>query len=267
MLHYTDRTDKIFILTLDNVLAEDVYERLNDTPGLKNAELIVPSSGKSRIHIEDLDDLAVQTLQGRIIVMDMRSQTQARLQAIYNKVICYNRADLNHFCHTVLIGDGPLKLFHEGQSPDVFRPLLARMRTDCNAAMFFYDPLLHYEHEEKLRLGIAANNRLLQKIPSHLKSGFTGDDAVNVSQIRPYFRAASAKGPKKTEKIDRRQKKLAKLITKKIIEPLGGNGLSNCLTKEGYAIEGEALKLNIYPFGFEQAAAELLEKARASVCL
>ena len=267
MLHYTDRKDKVFILTLDDVLAQDVYERLANEKRMKGVELIVPGSGKGRIHVEDIDKLARETLTARLLIMDMRSQTQVSLQAAYNKVICYNRADLNQYCFTILIGDGPVRLFQNGCSPDVFGPLLARMRVDCNAALFFYDPLLHYEYDEKRQLGIGRENSILEMIPKRLEGGFTGDEKVTVRQIRPYFRAASAKGSKKQGKKNRRQKKLARLLAKKMIKHLGGNGFSDCLTKEGYAIEGEALSLNVYPFAFEEWAGDLLARARASVGL
>jgi hypothetical protein len=36
MLHYKNRNNRIHILTLDRALAEDVYERLKDYPGMGN---------------------------------------------------------------------------------------------------------------------------------------------------------------------------------------------------------------------------------------
>ncbi len=101
MLHYTNREDKVFIYTLDPVIGKDITERLAGRSRFRGAELICPGRGKDKITVEDNEKLARDSLTGRLIIMDMRSQTQPMLQAVFNKVVCYNRADLNKFCYMI----------------------------------------------------------------------------------------------------------------------------------------------------------------------
>ena len=266
MLHYTDREDKVYIFTLDSVLELDIVERLSDELGFRAVEILTPGGGKENITVEDNDKLARDSLTGRLIIMDMRSQTQPTLQAVFNKVVCYNRADLNRYCYMILIGDGPVGFFRDQISLDTFAPHLAKMRIDCNAALYFYDPLLHYEYDEKRHLGIDRENQLLEVIPKRLEKAFEGEKTT-VRDLRPYFRAAKAKGKKKAVKKEKRQRKLAKLFTKSTINgsrPEKEKFLKS-LSRKGYEIKGESLRLNVYPFFFERWAKRLLKKARASV--
>ena len=163
----------------------------------------------------------------------------------------------------ILVGDGPVKLFQNGGSMDAFGPHLAKMRVDCNAARYFFDPLLHYDYDEKPHFGIDRANELLDMIPRQLEKAFEGKE-LKVGDIRPYFRAAKAKGSKKKEKKSRRRKKLKKLFARGFKKALNGNGndFSKCFEKDGYSIEGEALKLNVYPFYFERLAGKMLKKAQ-----
>jgi len=266
MLHYTDRKDKVYILSLDDILAVDICKRLSGRKKMRGVEFVVAGDEEGKFSVEALDRLAQDTLTGRLLIMDVRSQTLSRLQQVYNKVIGYNRADLNHYCHTICIGDGPVNLFEQGNSLEAFGPHLAKMRLDFNAALYFFDPLLHYDHDEKRHLGIDRQNLLLETIPQRLEKTFAGK-SVTVRRIRPYFRADKATGKKKRLKKQKRRKELAGLFTKMATEAFGegSDEFTKCLSSQGYAAEGEALKLNVYPFYFEKLACKLLGKARAAV--
>ena len=147
MLNYKDRKSRIHIITLDNVLAADVYERLKTSPRIPPVELVLPAGSKSEITVEDIDSLALDTMASRLLIIDVRSHTLPRLQQAYNKIVGYNRADFNVYCYTAVIGDGPANLFEKGGDIDDFMPHLARFRIDYSPSVFFYDPLLHYNHE------------------------------------------------------------------------------------------------------------------------
>ena len=137
------------------------------------------------------------------------------------------------------------------------------MRIDCNAAKYFFDPLLHYDFDEKPRFGIDRAHELFDMVPRRLEKAFEGKE-LKVGDIRSFFRAAKSKGSKKREKKKRRQNKLTKLFRKSFKNAMNGNGndFSKCFEKEGYSIEGESLKLNVYPCYFEKLAGKLLKKAR-----
>ena len=267
MLNYKDRKNRIHIITLDRVLAADVYERLKTSPRTRRVELILPTdTKKSEITVEDIDNLALDTMKSQLLIIDVRSHTLPRLQQSYNKIVGYNRADFNLYCYTVVIGDGPANLFAEGGDMDDFAPHLAKFRIDYHPAVFFYDPLLHYSHTEKLAMGIDRDNSIPETIPRRLERGFEGEH-VTVEHVREYFRAAGAAKDKKKAKKRRRLGRLAKLYRKKIAKefPETGDQLAKCFEKEGCSFAGEALPLNTYPFYFEEWIAELLEKAKTAI--
>jgi hypothetical protein len=268
MLHYTDRKNRIYILTLDDILAEDVYQRLSSAPRLKGAKLIVPGRAAEEFTPDEIDKIALDTMAGRIFIMDTRSQSQAKLQQVYNKIIGYNRADFNHYCYTVLIGDGPVDFFAEDASLESFGPHLARMRLDFNGARFFYDPLAHYESHEKLGLALEHENELLEAVPGWLEKSFSveGED-VTVRQVRPYFRADGVTGKEGRTKMKRRQRILLRIFTRRIMNQINcqGEDVAKCLGKEGLFFQGESLPLNVYPFHFEKHVAKLLKKAKAAI--
>jgi len=267
MLHYTDRNDVVYVLTLDPVLGEDVYQRLSSEPRLKGTEIIVPGRDSGEYSPAEIDKITKDTMAGRVFVMDTRSQSQAKLQQVYNKIIGYNRADFNQFCYTVLIGDGPVEFFAENGSIESFSSHMARLRLDFNAARFFYDPLIHYDHHEKLGLAIDQGNSLLETIPGWLEKGFAveGED-ITVRQIRPYFRAEGKKGKVGRAKKKKRQKKLtkifSKLIRKKVKCPK--EDIEQCIGKEGLLLQGQALPLNVYPFYFEKYVAKFMKKSKTA---
>jgi len=269
MLNYKDRKNKIYIITLDTVLAADVYERLRTSPHIPRVELVLPGNiKKSQISVEDIDNLALDTMTSRLLIIDVRSNTLPRLQRSYNKIVGYNRADFNLYCYTVLIGDGPANLFAEGGDAGDFAPLLAKFRIDYSPAVFFYDPLLHYSHREKLAMGIDRDNSIPVTIPRRLEKGFESQgEHVTVEDVRKYFRADGAPDDKKRAKRRRRLGRLAKLYRKKIAKqfPEVADEFVKCFKKGGYSFTGEALPLNTYPFYFEEWIAELLEKTKTAI--
>ncbi len=269
MLNYRDRKNRIHIITLDNVLAADVYDRLKTSPHIPGIEFVLPTDiTKSQITVEDIDSIALDTMTSRLLIIDVRSHTLPRLQQAYNKIVGYNRADFNLYCYTVVIGDGPANLFEEGGDIDYFAPHLAKFRIDYSPAVFFYDPLLHYGHTEKLAMGIDRDNSIPVTIPRHLKKGFESQgEHVTVEDVRKYFRADGAPDDKIRAKKKRRLKRLTKLYRKRFAKEFPGvaDELVKCLEKDGYGFTGEALPLNTYPFYFEEWTAELLEKAKTAI--
>jgi len=269
MLNYKDRKNRVHIITLDRVLAADVCERLKTSPKIHHVELVLPTDiEESEIVVQDIDNLALETMGSRLLIMDVRSHTLPRLQQAYNKIVGYNRADFNLYCYTVLIGDGPASLFEQGGDIDDFSELLARLRIDYSPAVFFYDPLLHYSHKEKLAMGIDRDNSIPQTIPHRLEKGFESQgEHVTVEDVRRYFRAEGAPDDKKRAKKRTRLGRLAKLYRKKIAKefPQVADEFVKCLQKSGYSFTGEALPLNTYPFYFEEWVAELLEKAKTAL--
>ncbi|MFH1615703.1 MAG: hypothetical protein ABIG61_11555, partial [Planctomycetota bacterium] len=129
MLNHPDRKNRINIITLDTVLANDIYERLKYDSRLAGTELVLPPTNSKKITVEGLNEMAWDTVSSRLLIFDVRSQTLTRLQQTYNKIIGYNRCDLNLYCCTIVIGDGPANLFRSGGTAGVFLPLLAKLRT------------------------------------------------------------------------------------------------------------------------------------------
>jgi hypothetical protein len=102
--------------------------------------------------LEEIEATANQTTSSRMLIMDVRKSTLPKLHQAYNKIIGYSRKDLNRYCFTVLIGDGPLNLFAEGKSPDVFVPYLAAKRVIYNPAVFS-STFLHYRRRRWMHMG------------------------------------------------------------------------------------------------------------------
>ncbi len=261
MLHYQNRKEMIHVLSMDPVLATDIYERIHTYPGFESVEIMVPGN-KAAIAVDDIERLVPDTTKARVIIIDVRMETLARLRDVYNKVVRYNRADFNLFCNTVLIGHGPVGFLNGSRPLEGLQPYLVDLRNDYSPAVYFFDPFLHYTFDE---LGkIQYRNQLFpETIPSHLQDLFK-ESNPNVEQVRRYFRAADIPGDLREEKKKTRLRKLAKALTKKLEEefPREKENLQKGLSKEGCALPGEALKLNIYPFFFEEWIADLMKEPK-----
>jgi len=266
MLNRKDRKLNIHIITLDRILAMDVYERLVNFPGVKGANFILPRDDDEEITVDDIDRMALDTMTSRLLVIDVRSHTLPRLQQVYNKIVGYNRCDFNLYCNTMVIGDGPAGLFKPDTGAGVFVPLLAKLRIDYSAAVFFHDPLMDYSPAEKAGMGVDGDNSLPEIIPEHLKDGFKGQEPT-ISQIRSYFRAEATEKDQRAGKVKRRLTSLSRLYYRELGErfPEDADKLKAAMGRKGCKFTGEALSLNVYPFHFEQWAAKLLKKAKKAI--
>ncbi len=264
MLHYTERSNRIFILTLDNVLATDIRERLRGRRGLESAEFIMPAGGSSTITPEDIEQRTQATLTAKVLIMDVRSQTRPLLQRAFSDIVRFNRPDFNNYCYSVLIGDGPVNLENR-HDIQAFQNYLCDLRVDFSPAVFFADPFLHYSFDEKQDMLLNDHSVLSEKLPRHLESYFTGRD-LTVRRIREYFRAAGVDSSIRVAKRKKRQKKLRTVFTKLIEKQFADDSeeLKSVFSRDGCALPGEPLRLNAYPFFFEKWTRDLFLKAGAA---
>ena len=246
----------IYILTLDSILANDVYERIHNDERMKYYQLIKPRETEIRQAVEEIDNMAKDTVFSRLLIIDVRRATLPKLQRAYNKVVGYNRRDLNKLCYTILIGDGPIDLFQDGKTMDVFVLHLATHRVDFHPALFFYDPFIHYEHGEIERAGVDDEFELSDKIPKRFESFFKKED-MNVDKVRHYFRAIDK--PEEVRK--KRQRKLKRLYKKRIVKqfPDDKEQLKDLFSRRGIRLASE--KMNIYPLYFEDWVYKLAKRA------
>ena len=251
------------MFSLDSVLATDIQERISLDPRAQNFEIIRPESTSPKATIAEIERMARDTVAARLLIIDVRSYTLPPLQHAYNKVVGYNRKDMNLLCHSVLIGDGPVNLFRAGKALHVFLPHLARHRLDYYPAVFFYDPFAHYAEGERKIAGIDGRPEVPRYIPKRLERIFAGQSTLLIA-AREYLRAARVPPEKRAEARQRRQAKLAKFYRKRIAEefPHHKEQLESWLTKDGYVLAGEALRLHIYPLFFEDWVLELMFRAR-----
>lgn len=258
MLHYTERKNRIHIITLDRILAGDISERLSEYAGTNSVQLIMPGSGQS-ITPEDILKTARDTTDSRILIMDVRTHTKPRLQQAYSDIARFNRPDLSNFCHTVLIGDGPSNFLLQSKGINAFQNYLSDLRYDYSPAVFFASSFLYYTQQEIQELIFDHNNAMPEKIPKRLEKYFKKD--VPVKTIYEYFRAAEKQGDIKIKRKKQRLRQLKKIFLKLVAEDLpdGGDRLAEALTKQGCSFPGEALKLNVYPFFFEEWIWDLLK--------
>jgi hypothetical protein len=256
ILSHPTRGNIIHILTLDSILANDVYERIHNDKRMKYYQLIKPRKTKIRETVTEIDNMAQETVLSRLLIIDVRRATLPKLQRAYNKVVGYNRRDLNKLCYTILIGDGPIDLFQDGKTLDIFVPHLATHRVDYHPALFFYDPFIHYEHGEIERAGVDDEFELSDKIPRRLESFFKKED-MNVDKVRYYFRAID----KPDEVSKKRRRKLRNLYKKRITKQFPGqeDQLKALFSRRGIRLASE--KMNLYPLYFEDWVYKLLKRA------
>jgi len=256
ILSHRARGSRIHVLTLDPVLAADVCERIEHDPRLKGSHLIAPGQTRIRQAVEEIESMAQDTVFSRLLVIDVRTVTLPKLRRAYNKVVGYNRRDLNKLCFIILIGDGPGELFSEGKALDIFVPYLAAHRVDFHPAAFFFDPFLHYEPDEIERPTIDEEFVLPDKIPRRLVPYFKDQD-IRVETIRRYFRATD----KDEELRAKRRRRLKSLYKKRITEefPDDQDRLKAWLSKKGLRLASE--KMHLYPLYFEDWVYDLMQKA------
>ena len=259
LLSHPYRRNRLHVLTLDAVLAEDICARLADDPRTQDVERVAPRGRE--IAVADVEALAKGTVRSRVLILDVRSLTLPRLMHPYNRVAGYNRRDLNEYCYTVLIGDGPAALFGTENSFDVMAGLLARFRIDFHAAVFFFDPFGHYPDEERLGLKLDGRHGLPQGIPKRLAKWFKEED-LSVAEVRRYFRASSSPPALRQAAKVRRTRKLRAVLEERIAEMAPGeeHKLLPVLSRTGLNVQGETLAVNVYPLFFEDWVADLMRR-------
>ena len=266
MLHNQHRKKQIHILTLDHVLAQNLSLRLRQCNLAANARIVIPNDGKPGIRPEDVEKLAKETLDSRMLILDARSYTLTRLQQAYNTIIGYNRADFNRYCHTVLIGDGPMNGSENSKGLEAFERQLAKLRIDYSASVFFYDPLMEYRSEVKVTTAQGRNVHLPEAIPRFLSDSFKGE-VLTVEKIREFLTPDRSDTPEKKQKKQLRLRALRSLYIKKITELYQANPehVTSCLSKEGFALPGEMLRINVFPFYFENWINSLLNMSSEEI--
>ncbi|MBI9017697.1 MAG: hypothetical protein JEZ07_10615 [Phycisphaerae bacterium] len=263
MLHHSDRQDRIHIMTLDHELADDIYERIHHYRGMDNIEIIQPVKGNMETTAANILKSARDTMNSRMIIFDVRNQTLPMLQRAYNEIVRFNRPDFNHYCYSILIGDGPVKLHQPNKKIDVFNSYLADLRLDYSPAVFFGNPFLHYSYDEITNLALYNQNKLPEMIPERISRYFK-DEHLTVRKMFRYFRAADIEVNMRLEKSGQRLEKLKSLYGRILAEEFSGDKdrIIKSLTLGGCELPGEPLKLNLYPFFFEEWILELVQKAK-----
>lgn len=256
ILSYKKRQNSIHILTTDAILADDIYERINDDFRMDHYSIIKPQTQSVKETAQEIDNKAANTVKSRVIIIDVRKMTLPIMQPAYNKVVGYNRRDLNNLCYIILIGDGPFDLFGRGDNLDSFVEMLGKRRVDYYQTAYFFDPFIHYEDEEEDN---PAEGKLVLKntVPKRLLSYFSKQDKVTVGHIRKFFRATGVSQDVK----EKRMKILQDLFEKRIAEqfPSYKEKTSELMSKAGIELATE--KIHLYPFGFNELVYELMEKA------
>jgi hypothetical protein len=258
ILSHSERADWIHILSLDPILITDVYERIHSDPRMRKYRLHRPRKTEIRDIIEEIEAMVRDTVLSRLLVIDVRKEALPKLRTAYNKVVGYNRKDLNSSCFIILIGDGPWNLFWEGKTFDVFVPYLSSHRVDFHPAAFFFDPFLHYEKGEIERGAMDDEFVLPDKIPERFVPYFKKDESMGVDKIRRYFRAIDK--PPETRK--KRLRRLRRLYKQRMAEqfPQDKYDLKALLSKKGLRLASE--KMHLYPLFFEDWVYELTRKAK-----
>lgn len=258
ILSHRQRADRVHILTLDTTLATDVYERIHSDRRMKRYELIRPQEARVDDMAAEIDSMAQDTVSSRVLIIDVRRATLPRLQRTYNKIVGYNRRDLNRLCYTILIGDGPVNFFQADKSLDVLVSHLSAHRVDYHPAVFFYDPFLHYEPNEIEPARMHEEFVLPDKIPERLVPYFKESQDIGVASIRRFFRATGK--PKHIRK--KRLRTLRGLYKKRLRKQFGHDKdrIRAWLSRDGIRLASE--KLHLYPLFFEDWVYRLMRKAK-----
>jgi len=258
ILSHPKRRDRIHLLTIDPILAADMSERIHSDKRLKRCRLFHPRATHIRTAIEEIEQMAVETVGSRLLIFDVRRVTLPKLRGIFNAIVGYNRRDFNKLCYTICVGDGPVNLFQNGKALEVFVPYLSSHRVDYHPAVFFYDPFLHYEAGEMEPRGIDEQFVIPNELPRRLIPYFQNGDNVGVAKIRRYFRAID-----KADDIRReRRRMLKRLYRRRFVAQFPGRQeqMTSLLSRDGVRVVTE--KLNLYPLYFEDWVHKLIRQAR-----
>jgi hypothetical protein len=149
-------------------------------------------------------------------------------------------------------------LFQNGRGLDVFTIYLGAHRVDYHPAVFFFDPLLHYQPGELEMQAIDDEFIVRDQVPKRLIPYFQNSDDTTVAAVRRFFRATG----KDEATRQKRQKMLRSLYKKRFTEqfPNRENQLKDWTSLEGLQLATE--KLHLYPLFFEDWVDVLMKKAQ-----
>ncbi len=257
ILTHRARRNVIYILTLDPILGTDVAERIGADERLKGYEIIQPAAGTIDGTVDAIERAAPDTTHARLLIFDVRRAGLPKLRKVHRDIVGFNRKDFNKLCFSILIGDGPPMLYQNGRGLDVLTLYLGAHRVDYHPAVFFYDPLLHYEPSEALLRAIDDEFTLRNDVPKRLAPYFR-QDVMTVGTVRRYFRAVG----KPDEIRQKRGRMLKRLYRKQITERLPGcaEQIKAWLSRKGLQLATE--KINLYPMHFEDWVYKLMHKAQ-----
>ena len=258
ILTHPNRRDQIHILTVDPILGTDVRERIRADDRFKHCAVIRPDATSVRGALEQVEKMAKDTTTSRLIIFDVRRVTLPRLRRPFNAIVGYNRRDFNKLCYSICIGDGPVTLFQNGHSMDVFVPYLGSHRVDYYPAVFFFDPFLQYEPNELETRGIDEDFVIPDEVPRRLVRYLQKTENMKLDKIRRFFRATG-----KDEEIkDKRRRMLRRLYKRQLTAqfPDRKEEVKHLLTRMGVRLATE--KMNLYPLFFEDWAYKLLRRAK-----
>ena len=260
ILSHKGRRNRIHILSIDPVLIHDVYKRIRGDDRLKNYRIIRPRAKDIPGAREEIQNRAQETIAARLLILDVRRATLPKLRNAFRDITGFNRKDFNKLCYTILIGDGPPTLFQNGRGLDVFTIYLGDHRVDYHPAVFFFDPLLHYEPDEMELRAIDDEFVLREDVPKRLIPYFRNSADTTVRAVRRFFRAQD-----KDETIRaKRLRLLGSLYKKRFLDQFPGREaqLTDWMSRDGLQLATE--KINLYPLHFEDWAATLMQKAQAN---
>ena len=263
ILSHGGRKNRIYILSVDPVLIADIYKRIRSDERLHHYRIKRPRAKSIAARVDEIQAMAKDTIKARLLIYDVRRMTLPKLRKVLRDITGFNRKDFNSLCYTILIGDGPPMLFQNGRGLDVFTIYLGDHRVDYHPAVFFYDPLLHYEPDEMELRAIDDEFVLRDDIPKRLIPYFQNSAEATVRAVRRFFRAID----KDEETRAKRQRVLRNLYKKRFAEHFPGreDQLKAWTSYEGLQLATE--KLNLYPLFFEDWVHTLMQKAQENAAL
>ncbi len=258
ILTHPNRRDQIHVLTVDPTLGTDVRERLRADERFKNCAVIRPDATSVRGALEQVEQMAKDTTASRVIIFDVRRVTLPRLRRPFNAIVGYNRRDFNKLCYSICIGDGPVTLFQNGHSMDVFVPYLGSHRVDYYPAVFFFDPFLQYEPNELETRGIDEDFLIPDAVPRRLVQYLRKKENLRLDKLRRFFRATG----KDEEVRNQRHRMLRRLYKRQLTAqfPDCTEEVKLLLSHKGVRLATE--KMNLYPLFFEDWVYKLLRRAK-----
>jgi hypothetical protein len=257
ILSHPRRRNQIHVLTVDPILGTDLCERIHDDERLKHAVVVRPVATSVPEALEQVEEMAMDTVSSRLIIFDVRRVTLPKLRRPFNAVVGYNRRDFNKLCYSICVGDGPVTLFQVANTFDVFVPYLSSHRMDYYPSVFFYDPFLQYEPNELETRGIDDRFIIPDQVPQRLVRYLQKRDDLRLEKIRRFFRAVG-----KDEEIKKRRLRMLRRLYKRQLRaqfPDHADEVKDLVSRHGVGLATE--RLNLYPLFFEDWVYKLMRRA------